>query len=470
MFKPAVAVNIKTAVSSGSISSLNHSIFIDTNMYHKARLTPYYSFTDVQADKGVPSNSKAYSALQEAFKNANSNSLPIYLARREATDSTFTPTVANSTVYSFKVQVFDTTTNTETLAPTLVTFPSDVDATAAEIVAGLDAAITTAAIPVTDLITDVTGDVLKITPAATRQLVFTEVTNNLPQTFGATETAADAFAAIQAEDNESWYYVTTSVRDDDWVLDLCDEIDATESSDYPKVFRTSSNDITTLSVQTDPSNPADLLGRMEDAELNNCTGEWHNQSDTIFPELAACVYQGSFFVGTQSWSFMPNCSVPAARHPVLGRLLTNAEVGFITDRNASVRMKEMGVTIYKGGDKGDIAKGTGAWIDNLNISHWIRLTMKLRVFNALVNAANAGLPLTFTAADRAIIKERCTSVLIEAVQRKMLSKFDEVVVPTTISFEDQASRTLKDVSFTGYFAGKIHFVIINGVLTYSEEV
>ena len=469
-FLAPVAVNVREATASASVADLNRAMLISTHAYWTPRLASFSSITEVN-DSAIPKDSVTYAALQEAFSgNASSLSLPIYVGRREIDAIVLTPTVANSTDYTFSIRVIDTTTGLESTAETEISFPSDVDATAAEITAGLDAAITTANIANTEVIVADGATTLSLTPATDREIIVTGRTDNLVETFTATETAANTFAAIQAEEKEAWYMVCTTVRDDDWIMDLCDAVDATESSDFPKIFRVSSNDPSTLVAQPDPSNPADLLGRMEDASLNNCHGEWHDQSDIIFPELAACVYNGGFSTGTQNWTGMNGCSVPPARHPILGRLLTTGEIGFINDRNAFVRGKYMGLDYYFSGNKGTLAKGQGAWVDNLQISHWVRLTMKQRIFTALVNAGNAGMPLNFTKAKRNIIKERGESVLNEAVRREMLLGHTGVNVPDSVSFTDQAERTLKDLTFTGYFAGKINHIIVDGILTYSEEL
>ncbi len=465
---PSVAVNVSQAVTTGSIANLGRSIFIDTNTFHQARVSSYYSMTDVNADVAVPKDSKLYKALQNAFGNAGSRSLPIYVGRRQAATTVLTPTVENSKEYTFSLRVVNTDTQADSVAEVEISITSDVDATATEIVTDLDTALTTAGVTGTDITTAITGDVLTITPAADRQVIITKVSANLPQTFTSTEVAATTLSEIQAENNDDWYYITTSVRDNTWILALCDAVEATESSDYPKVFRVSSNAAKTLIAQTDPSHSEDLLGLLEDTGYGNCFGEWHDQSDEIFPELGATVYYGSFFSGTQNWKFMNNCKNPTARHPVLGRELTKSEVGFILDRNAAVRSREMKVPVYITSNTGDVAKGGGAWMDNLTISHWIRLNQKLRIFNALVNESNAGRPLTFTSGDKAKVQERATDVLLEAVNRKMLKGFDPVTVPSSVSFQDQAQRTLKDVKYTGYFAGKINHVIVDGVLTYQE--
>ncbi|AGH32175.1 tail sheath [Vibrio phage 11895-B1] len=467
-YKAPVAVNIRQATTSASVTDLNRSIFIAPHSYGTARQKSFSSLSELNADTTIPKDSPAYIAISRALAGAGSRSLPIYLGRIEVTDIILTPTLANSATYSFTVQVVDTTTYTDSVAAVEISFTSDTDATLTEITAGLDAALTTAGITSSDIIVTDNGTDITLLAAANRLIVTSELTENLVQTFDFTETAATAFANIIAEDNDSWYYVTTAVRDIDWILDLADVIEATESSDNPKIFRVSSNAPATIVAQTDPSAATDLLGLLDDADYKNTFGEWHDQADEIYPELTSTVYYGSFFVGTQNWAFMNNCPNPIARHPVLGRQLTTGEIGFIYDRNAAVRYNYMSVAIYGVGENGD-APSQSAWMDNLSIAHWIRLTMKQRVFNTLVNAANGGLPLTFTAGDRAVIQERCESVLNEGVDRKMLLGHTGVTVPDNISFSDQAARTLQDVTFTGYYAGKINFVIIDGILTYTEE-
>lgn len=463
-FKSTAAVNIKSSVTSGTTSSLNHSMFIDTNNYHKARITSFNSMDEVSADTAIPKDSNLYKALQNAFGNAGTRSLPIYTGRRDPSTTALLASGADGEV-SFTLDIYNTTTGVKTQDTVKVSTTASTN-TVDEIHTALVADAGTVGIQTTDATFDIATGSLVITPAADRQIVLKTFTSNLTLSYTSTELAATTFSEIQNENKTDWYYVTTSVRDTSWVIDLGTAVQATESSDYPKIMRVSSKAPSTLIAQTSPSAADDLMGLIEDAEFSNVFGEWHDQSEDIFPELASTVYYGSFFAGTQNWKFMNNCTNPVARHPVLGRELTSAEIGFITDRNAAVRAKEMGVSIYMVSDKGDAAKGSGAWMDNLTISHWIRLTQKLRIFNALVNAANGGIPLTFKTGHRLVIRDVAESVLTEAVDRNMLLGFEPVVVPTNISFENQALRTLADIKFTGYFAGKIDFVIVDGILTY----
>lgn len=467
-YTPSVGVTIRQAVTSGQISSLNHVMVADVNTYHKAFVTPYYSLEDLNADTAVPKDSTAYAALQIGLANASVLSLPVYLGRVQADATILTPEVADSYTYSFDILTIDTLTGLDSVEGT-ITFSSDTDATSAEITAGLIADLTASGFDPSELTVIDNGTNISIAPAANRQVVLTNTSDKLKQSFVSTRSAADTYADITAENLEDWYRLTTTVRDDDWIVDMAAVIQATESSDYPKLFHVSSDAYSTIVAQTDPSDVTDLAGRIEDLGYGNTTVEWHDKSNTIFPEVGLAAYVGGFFVGTKGLKFSANASVPEARHPTLGRTLTKAEVGFICDRGAIVRSNEMKVPVYITGTQGDTGK-IANWLDNLSISHWIRLTMKLRVFNALVNADNSGLPLTFTRGDRLVIKERADSVLNEAVQRKMLAGHTGVFVPDSVSFEDQAQRMLKDLTFTGYYAGKVNHVLLNGILTYDENL
>ena len=66
------------------------------------------------------------------------------------------------------------------------------------------------------------------------------------------------------------------------------------------------------------------------------------------------------------------------------------------------------------------------------------------------------------------VKNAVNGVLKNAVDLGILEGFVPCTVPTEISFSDKASRILRDVNWTGYLAGSIHFVIVNGILTYSS--
>lgn len=448
---------LSTVVAEGA--NLNNSLFLAAHAYFKEYTKPYSSMEDVRNDVAIPSYSNTYKAFQQAFKQVG-GAAPIYLGRIDIDDVTFTPIVQNSKQYKIVVTVYNTTTLADVETVTF-DYTSDIDATALEIVTGLaaDDVFTQATV-------DITGDVFNITPAANHQIIVEEATENLLQSYTHSQSGGDAYAAVEDEANENFYFITSESRDLTFITELAAAVESTENSDYKKQYRVSDNAIETLTVLTDPANANDLLGKLFDNEYTRVMGEWHDQSTEIFPELAACVKVGGYFAGTVNWKFLQN-TAPAARHPVLGRLLNKAEQGYIRDRNASWVGKERRVSFMHGGTN---AKGTSHWSDLVQIKDWVDDQIESRVLTALLNANNGGLPLTMTRSDLAIIKERVESVLIEGVERKLFASFDPVQIPDSISFADQAQRILKDVKYNAYFASKINFAIINGNLTYKEEL
>ncbi|HAS2539922.1 TPA: DUF3383 domain-containing protein [Vibrio cholerae] len=460
-FVPSVQSITRLSTVAAAGANLNNSIFIAAHNYFRTATKPYYTMEDVNNDKAIPTYSNAYKALQQAFKQVGGAS-PIYLGRIDTDSVTFTPTVQNSKPYKIKCKVFDKVDLSD-VESFEMTFTSDTDANANEIVAGL---ITSVAVSPTEVTFSSVGDVLKFTPSAGHQIIIEEATSNLVQSYEHSVTGAEAYAAVEDEANEDFYFVTSESRDLTFVKSLADAVEATENSDYKKQYRVASSALSTLTILTDPAAADDLLGKLYEAEYTRTMGEWHDQADNIFPELAACVKVGGYFAGAVNWKFLQN-TAPAARHPDLGRLLNKTEQGYIADRNASWVGKERRVSFMHGGTN---AIGTSHWSDLVQIKDWVDDQIEVRVLTALLNANNGGLPLTMTRADLAIVKERVESVLIEGVERKLFASFDPVKVPDSISFSDQAARILKDVTYNAYFASKINFAIINGNLTYKEEL
>lgn len=454
-FQATVQSRTRLATTSVTSSNFGNAVFATANAYFKTRLRPYSTIDEVNADGAIPKTSNAYKALQHAFSQVGA-ATPIYLARRQIDSVTLTVNpVADNADYGFTIKVTDTTNDTEVADLTFSTQSGTGD-TAAEIAAAVVGSGTQTGFVITD---NLDGS-FEIVPDADRDIVIEDL-ENLVDTYTTTESAAEMFSAIQDEDNVNWYFICTEERDETFVTELADAVEATETSDYKKQYRVAYKGADTLMPTTDPN--TDLLGVLADAEYRRTHGEWHHEADEIFPELAACAYQGGFFPGTQSWKFMTNLTTTAARDPSTKALLTTAQQGYIRDRNASWVGQERGTGFMHGGT---MAIGTDVWIDVQRAKDWIDDTIEVRVLNKLLNRAAAGQPLTFKAGDVGIVKNIITGILREAVDRNILLGFEEVNVPETFSFEAQAKRELRDITWTGYLAGKIHFAIIDGVLTY----
>ncbi|AUR93490.1 tail sheath protein [Vibrio phage 1.187.O._10N.286.49.F1] len=463
----SVSVNVKEATALAQVASLSRVAVFCPHAFSIEYSTPYYSIEDAV---GLPKDSDAYKALQAGFLGAGSRTLPIYLSRVSVDEAVLTPVLEDSAEYSFTVTVYDTTDMSKELDEVEVSFTSaSSGGTIADITAGLVADAGNEGITATDLnVSDATTSV-EFTEPSNRVMVFSNISENLKVSFSTTETAATSFANLMSENSEDWYRATSTIRDLTWVKAMADVIEATESSDTPKIFRTSSASATSIVAQTDPSNSADILGVLEDANYRRTTAEWHDQSSEIFPEITHECYVGSFQEGTKGSAFNQNMSVPAARHPVLGRLLTKAEAGFITDRNATVRFKEFGLVITKTGKDGTSSKGQGQWIQNVVISDWTKLTMIQRGLTLLVNADNAGDPITFAQSEAQRMANTLNSVLEDGVASGLFTGYEPVQIPESFSFASQATRTLEGLTFKAFLAGAVHFVIVDGTLTYQSE-
>ena len=457
-YMQSVTSNVRQSTSSAGISNLNNSVFISAHAFFKDRLKGYSSMSEVNNDPAVPKDSNLYLAMQQAF-SAGIVAVPIYAGRREVDEVILTPDVKDSTTYKFTVQVLDT--NTGVLSEEyLVEATSGTGDTATEITSDL---ISASSVPTTDAVITASSGTISITGAANKQLIVTSV-EELTQTFVSTEDAATCYSEMTEENEEDYYFVTSESRDEIFVKGLAQAVE-TSTGSYPKMFAVASSAINTLSPVASSYASGDIIQMLYDNEFSRSFGIWHDQADTIFPELATCVKAGGFTVaGKVNWKFLQKTS-PLARHPVKNRVLNTSEQGYIKDRNASWVGKELGLSFLHGGQTAN-----GSYIDLQIITDWTKITQEARVLTALINANNGGVPLTMKSGDLAIIKERCESVLSDGVEYKLFSGFIPITMPTSISFEDQADRILKDVSFTAYFASKINFVIIDGNLTYNEEI
>ncbi|AUR92155.1 TMhelix containing protein [Vibrio phage 1.170.O._10N.261.52.C3] len=451
-YQSTISSTIQLGTVSVGAANFGSTVFVTANSYFTERLRPYMSMEEVRNDPAIPSDSNAYAGLLSAFKQPGC-AVPVWLGRRKADNATLTPVVADNKVYTFKIEVVADVDGSVPESGT-ISFTSGTSATADDIVTGLKASLTSESIT---LVTPTGTSELILTPTAGYSMNITAIAN-MTEVSATTETAADLLAAIQAENNEDWYFLTCEDHTETFILAMSSAIDATESSNYTKQYRVAIADANVLTPLADPA--VDILGKLKDGNFARVQGEWHDQADVIFPEVAATCYNGQFFPGTTTWKFMNNqTGVPAARNLVTGAKLSTQLQGYISDRNASWVGAERGVDFMHGGKLAG-----GEWIDVVRGKDWINDTIEVRLTNLFLNAV--GSKISFSESGKAKVKGVIESVLNEAVQRDILLGYTPVEIPDNVSFEDQANRILKDVKWVGYLSGAIHFVIVNGVLTY----
>lgn len=451
-----VTSNIQLATTSVTSANLSNLLFATEHSYFQERVRGYSSITAVKEDTAIPTESVAYQGLLQAFKQPGV-SAPVYLGRRAVDDTTLTPSpVQDNVTYGLTVTVTDDLTNTP--VTTVVSISSGGSATATSIATALFTDMTVTA-PIANItVVDNTGS---ITITADSGYQFSMVALiKLADTYTTTETAAQLLSNILDEEDEDWYWFTCSDHTETFVLAMADEIEATGSTNFPKQYRVSIGTADALDTLAQPA--TDILGKLKENGLLRTAGDWHDQADTIFPEVAAVGYNGQFDAGTTTWKFMNNMSLPDAKHPVTGKKLTDTQKSNLDDRLANVKYKERGTGFMHGGK--NLAD---EWIDTVQIVDGINNDLEVAELNLLLNQPGSKIQLNTKGKEK--IKNVAVGVLDTYRQRGALTGFSDVTVPDDIDFVDQANRVLRDIKWTGYLAGAVHFMIIDGILTYQDE-
>lgn len=459
-YQATIGSSVLLGTTAAVSANLGATLFVTTNMAFKGRMEGFSSIEGVRAHEGITTTSNAYKGLRTGFQQTGA-AVPVYLGRRKADSVTLTPRVAANITYSFNVSPFTVADYEDEVEGGYTITASPVGtATPAEVVTALLADIaaqnTNAGIAG---ITATGTDTIVITPEDGYEIVLTQVTN-LDESYVTTENAADLISAIYEENVKDWYFFTCDDHDQAFIMDVAAEIEASESSDYPKQYRTTVADANVLTALTDPA--VDTLGLLRAANYNRTHAEWSHLAEDIFPEVGATVYQGQFFPSTTTWKFMSNLTANAARDLVTGKRLSPNKQGYIKARNGSWIGEGRGVDFMHGGQTAG-----GEWVDVIRGKDWLNDAIETRLLTFFIN--RTGSKVTFNNDDLRTIEGVINGVLKEAVDRKILRGYIPARVPANITFTDQANRLLRDVAWTGYLAGAIHYVTVSGVLTYQSQ-
>ena len=450
-YRNAVTSRIALATTSVTSANLGATVFTTTHQYFTERLRPYTTMEEVRNDPEIPSTSVAYQGLLRFFSQPNA-AVPVYLGRRTADSLTLTPTpIVNNSKYGLTMTVHEDSSNTS--VTTVVSVVSSAVATDAEIATALAEEINTT-LPVANVsASDNTGS-LSIVADAGYTLTFSSV-DKLEDTYTTSETAAELLAGIQEEDNENWYFFSCDDTSETFVLAMATEIEASENSDYPKEYHFSTSDANSLVALPDPA--IDLLGKVKEGNYSRTAGYWYHEP-TYFQELVSLGQMGGIAPGTSTWKFRQD--VPA-RDPVTGKKLSTAKQGYLRDRNASWYGEERGVAFSHGG-----TMANGEWIDVIRSKDFLNNEIEVALLNLLLNQPNG--KIAFTPQGKAQVAHTVDGVLKAAVDSGILSGYIPTTIPSSTPFVDQAARILDEVKWVGYLAGAVHFIIVDGVLTYQD--
>jgi hypothetical protein len=452
-YKKAVVANITRNSTAAQGATFNFPLFAATHKYFPEVVRSYSSFESVRSDTSIPKDSNTYNALRLAFSQNPAPEL-VYVGKRQADDVTITPAaLVTGKVYGFTVLVYNTTTGASVGSATIASATADADPLASEIVTDWKADLA----GLTDLVLTGTND-LTITANAGFDFVVSDYVS-VTEAYTTTQTAAQLLSAIQVEDND-WYFLCTEDHTEAFQLAMAAEIEATGTSDYPKMYFTSTSDVDTLKALPDPAD--DVIGKLKALGYDRTVCDWHNLANTTFPEMGLVGANGVYQPGSITWKYTQIKGVAAAADPVTGIRLSDSKQGFINDRNGGWMGVEKKINFYHEGKTVG-----GEYIDIIRGSDWLRDRHEIELLNLLLN--QKGGKIAFTDPNKVL--NTIDAVNQKAVEVGFLSGYTPATVPDylTLSFAEKASRVLKDVNWTGYIAGAVHNIITNGNLTYQSE-
>lgn len=342
---------------------------------------------------------------------------------------TYTPVVQNNALY------------TVTINGNQVSYTSDADATAAEIVAGLIAALNV--FPTSQV----------ITASGTTTLIITSDTAGLAFTYSASANLTGVLTTpnqgvqediLQIIDSgptgDEWYALLLTSKDP---IDI--ELAGRQIESLKKIFIACDDESLVLS-----NDPGSIANTLKDFSLTR-TAFLYSDDEQNGPEAAWAGGVLPLDPGSETWKFKTLAGIT----PDNG--LTATQELNIKTQNANYYKTIAGVPIVQEG-----WMVSGEYIDVIRGIDWLEANMAADVFGLLVSVPK----VPFTDAGIAQIESVVRARLIQAVRVGLLSSF-ELTVPRVadVPQADRAIRKLPDIRFSGVLAGAIHEVEIRGVVS-----
>lgn len=421
-----IDITISRETATVQRASFSVPLFLAAHVAFAERAKEYNSITEVAAD--FTSTSTVYKAAQKYFSQDRGLD-KIVVGRRQVPGVVITPTVANEAVYSF------------TLEGETISFTSDSSATAGEIVAGLQAAITSAGITT---VNDSGTTTLILAPAvAGTGYEVKGLSSNLSMALDAvTEDWEDSIVAVEGVTNE-WYVLSADSHVDADILDIAAAI---ETRDKVYCYSTSASAVKTNST-------SDIMSQVKALSYDRTFGMWNALADTAYPECAWVGYFAPQQPGSTHWCFKTLSGVTAD-------VLTSAEANYIKGKNGTTYESVAGRSVTVGGKV-----ASGEWNDVIILVDWLKARMQEGIWFQQINTKKLG----YTAKGAAVIEAEVRRVLAEGIQVGGLadSPAPVVTVPNVLNIPAavRATRVLPDVTFSARLAGAILYTTINGTVS-----
>lgn len=389
---------------------------------------------------------RAYTEAADMLEDGFSNTDPEYIAALRAFSrrlrplrvlvglrlapvaqvETVTPTVVNSFLY------------TQTINGTPFSFTSDGSATAAEIVAGLIAAINAGAEPVT-----ASGVATLILTADEAGVGFVSVSGtNLTQVHTTANVGVATDLAQISDINNDWYALVLTDRDPDVILAAAAYIESVR-----KLYLACSAEAGVIAAGS-----SDIASRLQ-ARNYARTAYLYSANEDAMPEAAWLGGELPEQPGSSTFKF---------------KTLVGVEADALTATQFAVA-KAKGANVYTPVGGADITEegvvASGEFIDVIIGIDWLYANMQADVFQVLLDAKK----VPFTDAGVASIEATVRNRLRLAVLATILAEDPApvVTVPRVADIDpaDKAARLLPDVKFSATLAGAIHATTITGTVS-----
>lgn len=419
-----IQIQINRETTAVSTASFQIPLVLATFTNFSERVRTYTDFDAVADDFNSTDN--VYKIAQRLFGQDGVRPPSIIVGRRQVNSVTFTPTVADSAVY------------TVTLNGTLYSFTSGVGATATTIVTGLKAAIGT---PTGITVTGTTTLTLAPTVAGTPWSVVSS-TNLVAVNAAPTETWVEALDAVTNVTN-AWYALIAETH-------LSADIMALAASIQPrhKIYLTSTADPVTITTGT--TDPASLL---KAGSYSRTAIIYLPTADTEYPEAAWAGSQLPRTPGSNDWDFKRATLVTVS-------VLTDTQRTNLRFKNSNMYTTVAGVNIFQ---DGNMSTGVSDAIDIIIGIDWTYARMQEAIYSRLVNL----LKVPYTRNGFLIIESEMRSVLAQGQANGLYDSGWTVTSPDplTIAANQRIQRVAGDFLFTARLQGSVRVVTIVGTVT-----
>lgn len=367
-----------------------------------------------------------YIMAQKLFGQSTVGAVPpsVVVGRRQIDSTTFTPVVADATVYTVTVNGI----------PYSIT--SGASATATQIVTALKTAIgTPAGITLTG-----TASLTVAPSVAGGNWSVSASTNLTPVNAASTESWADALDAVR-ESNDTWYALTAETHTQADVVALSDAIGATR-----KIYGTSSADSAVIGATR-----TDVAGVLADKSAGRTFGVYLPTANTEYPEAAWIGSQLAYTPGSNDWDFKRAAGV------TVSNLSDTARVN-LRSKNMNMYTALGGVNIFQDGNMFDATP-----IDQVVLEDWLYARLQEQIYFRLINT----LKIPMTNAGLVIIENEIRSVLSQAEANGAIDRGWTVTTPdiSDIPVTLRAARTAGVFQFRCRLAGSIRKVLVQGYLS-----